>query len=139
MDWLVILIVVLAVFLLIYIFYPSIKKMFSLKNRTVKSSPSKEQKQNERAVKKQEKLENKKKKKKEKQTKKENNLEKKIEIIENEGDLFSDGPVFEDDSNEGLEDPDTKVNYENFDLDGFFETESKDENIIYLKEEEQKE
>jgi hypothetical protein len=33
MDWLIILIVSLSVFLLIYIFYPSIKKIFSSKDK----------------------------------------------------------------------------------------------------------
>lgn len=108
MTWLIIGIAFVAVVGLIYLFYPSIKKLFSKKAKTQKAEKTAKDE-----IKKSEKKE-------------EQKSKKGVEIIQNHGDLFSEKPAVK-------EDPDTKVNYENFDLDGLFE-ENNNENITNLKQ-----
>lgn len=83
----------LVLSLLIYIFFPVLKK--SLFNRSGK--------------------ERKKRVKREKPQKENKKLDSRVEVMENKGDLFSE------DFDKKIEDPDKKVNYDNFDFDGLFD------------------
>jgi hypothetical protein len=97
--WLIIVIAVLVLSLITYIFYPSIKKLFSHKDKPKKIKEEK---------------------KKEKPSE-----VKKVEVFENKDEKLFNERKFED--------PDTKVNYDNFDFDGFF---GNDENSLKDKKEE---
>lgn len=94
MIWIFIIISALLISLLVYIFYPSIKKILS-KNKTIEGKIKKEKKIRY----------------------KEDTLNKKIEIIQNRGDLFNEESKTD-------EDLDTKIDFDNFDLGGLFEDES---------------
>ena len=98
MNFIIILIVIAAIAFLGYIFYPSIKKFLSSK---MTSSGRKERVKKEKKIK----------------EPKEKAPKGNVEIIQNEGNLFED-------SSKTFEDPDTKVDYDNFDLDGLFEDET---------------
>lgn len=106
MYWIFIAVGVLAILLLIYIFYPSIKKLWGGKRiRIVKEKRVKKDKTPEVIT---------------PPVKNED-----IEIIQNYGDLFKEEKLFDD--------PDTKVNYKNLDLGDFFEDDNEILNITNVK------
>jgi hypothetical protein len=118
MSWIFIAVAVLALILLIYVFYPSIKKIFSKKTSS-DSIDFKQERKKEKESKKLARQEEKKRKLAEKSDKKIENKRVNVEIIENKIDLFKE-------ESKPFEDPDTQVNYDNFDLDGFFENGNQD-------------
>lgn len=105
MSWIIIVVVSICVLILLFYFFPSLRKLFS-----IKSSGSK--KPSLRKAKLEEKRKAKENKAQEKERKKLEKLNAGGTIINNEGDLFSDNPQ---------EDPDTKVNYDNLNFDGLFQ------------------
>lgn len=125
MSWILILVAILVVFLLGYILFPAIKKMFSGNQGGESNAPSGTERQRSKEIRRAERANKKQKSKPEKSKSKDN---KNVEVIQNQGDFFAE-PV-----PEVKEDPDTKVDYDNFDLDGLFE--KNDESLKEIKKEE---
>ena len=114
MIWLLVGICVLVLIVAIYYSIPFFKKLFNNN-----SNPSKKaDKANQRALKKQEKLEKKRIKKEQKENKKTENINESSTVFTAQDEDFSDNEHAIDLKDE---DPDLRVDYKNFDYDGFFE------------------
>lgn len=101
MTWLIVVFAVVVFVLVVYFAKPLISKL-------IKKAKEKAKARKDKSTKKQiDKIE-----KEEKKLEKKQKVQEETAIIENAGDDF-------------FEDPDTKVNYDNFDVGGFFEKESK--------------